>query len=100
MANSGVAGYFGGGTVNSAVVDKFAFPSDTRTTLGTGLSVGRSALGGMSDSTVAGYFGGGGTTRTTVVDKFEFPSDTRTTLGTGLSSARDRLSGMADSGVL
>jgi len=40
MANSGVAGYNGGGYASPRVttVDKFAFPGDGRSTLGTGLS--------------------------------------------------------------
>jgi hypothetical protein len=41
MANSGVAGYVGGGydgSSNVNTVDKFAFSDDGRTTLGTGLS--------------------------------------------------------------
>jgi hypothetical protein len=112
MANQGVAGYFGGGTNNTSdgagrftTVDKFAFPSDTKTTLGTGLSSGRRFLGANADSGVAGYFAGGSTnafgqiTRQTTVDKFAFPSDTRSTLGTGLSTALERLSGMANEGA-
>jgi hypothetical protein len=52
MANSGTAGYVGGGIVSVQVttVDKFAFPSDSRTTLATGLSQGVSALAGMADN--------------------------------------------------
>jgi hypothetical protein len=60
----GVAGYFGGGwngSTNFATVDKFAFPADTRTTLGTGLSSGRRRISAMANSGVAGYFGGGST---------------------------------------
>ena len=46
FANSGTAGYVGGGEYWSAgsvyvtTVDKFAFSDDSRTTLGTGLTVG------------------------------------------------------------
>ena len=52
MANSGTAGYFGGGYVGGflTTVDKFAFPGDTRTTLGTGLSQGRNWLNGFADN--------------------------------------------------
>jgi len=93
------AGYFGGGDTGSMVdtVDKFEFPSDSRTTLATGLSSARNFLAGMADSGVAGYFGGGydGASRVTTVDKFAFPSDSRTTLGTGLSSARSGVAAMA-----
>jgi hypothetical protein len=47
MANTGVAGYIGGGSNDSGnfdTVDKFEFPSDTRSTLGTGLSAARNQL--------------------------------------------------------
>ena len=58
-----VAGYVSGGTDGSevATVDKFAFPSDSRTTLGTGLSSARRQSAGMSNPSVAGYNGGGTT---------------------------------------
>jgi hypothetical protein len=94
MADKGVAGYIAGGTT----VDKFAFPSDTRSTLATGLSTSRTSLAGVADSTVAGYFGGG-SGPSAVVDKFAFPSDTRTTLGTGLSAARTFVSGFSDEAI-
>jgi hypothetical protein len=105
MANSAVAGYFAGGLnfqgFSQSTVDKFAFPSDTRTTLGTGLSSGRSSGTGVGNSGVAGYFGGGfDTANRTIVDRFAFPSDTRTTLGTGLSSAKTGMAGFASTGVL
>jgi hypothetical protein len=111
MANSGTAGYFAGGLGTDAfdesftrsTVDKYTFSNDSRSTLGTGLSVARRILAGMAHSGTAGYVGGGMDqdviTRTTV-DKFAFPSDTRSTLGTGLSSARVQLAAMASSGVL
>ena len=53
MANSGTAGYFGGGRDAAdpvATVDKFAFPSDSRSTLGTGLSSDRATLAGMANA--------------------------------------------------
>ena len=55
-ANSGVAGYQGGGrtsggdTAGSTVVDKFAFADDSRSTLGTGLSAGSQLLAGMANA--------------------------------------------------
>jgi len=97
-AAGGVAGYFAGGRDTTDVVDKFAFPSDSRTTLATGLSVARRAMAGISNSAVAGYAAGGydGSSRVTTVDKFAFPSDSRTTLGTGLSVARRAMAGFQD----
>ena len=54
MANSGTAGYFGGGYSGGSVatVDKFAFSDDSRTTLGTGLSTARRMLGAMANAGV------------------------------------------------
>jgi hypothetical protein len=108
FSNSGVAGYVAGGFNNTAnavytTVDKFAFPADTRTTLGTGLSVAVREAGAMANSAVAGYVGGGGPvasggTYETTVNKFAFPADTRSTLGTGLSTAR-KPAGMSNQGV-
>jgi hypothetical protein len=54
MANSTVAGYAGGGYADSTganftTVDKFAFPSDTNSTLGTGLTAGNRDLMGMAN---------------------------------------------------
>lgn len=105
MANAGVAGYFGGGAVsagsppNTNQVEKFAFPSDTRSLLGTGLSLSRESLPGFSDSGVAGYFLGGydGNSPRDRVDKFAFPSDTRSTLS--LSGGGQGSGAFADSGV-
>jgi hypothetical protein len=78
----GVAGYFAGGwngTIGYTTVDKFAFPADTRTTLGTGLSAANFAFG-MANSGVAGYVG----MNEGAIDKFAFPSDSRSTLATTL----------------
>jgi hypothetical protein len=52
MADSGVAGYFGGGETGSraSTVNRFAFPSDTRTSLATGLSAGTTQLAAMADN--------------------------------------------------
>ena len=52
FADSGTAGYCIGGTNSSwnvqATVDKFAFPGDARSTLGTGLSAASRKLAGMA----------------------------------------------------
>ena len=95
-----IGGYFGGGNEPplAATVDKFAFSDDSRSTLGTGLSVARFRLAGMADSGTAGYFGGGNTSGATV-DKFAFSDDSRTTLGTGLSAARVALAAMANGNI-
>ena len=106
MANSGTAGYFGGGVYGVTKLDtvnKYAFSNDSRTTLGTGLSAVTQMLGAMANSGTAGYFGGGTVTAVgpvDTVDKFAFSDDGRTTLGTGLSLAREFLAGMANAGSL
>jgi hypothetical protein len=109
MANSGTAGYFGGGYASAQLgvydtVDKFAFPSDSRTTLDPGLTDGTRLLAGMANSGTAGYFGGGSTVTSgggyeLTVYKFAFSDDSRTTLGTGLSAAKHSLAAMANSGT-
>jgi hypothetical protein len=102
--NIAVAGYVGpgfdgGSPGRTTTVDKFAFPSDTRSTLGTGTSASLRDAGAMSDIRVAGYYSGSNGTSATAVDKFAFPSDTRSTLGTGLSSSRSLQGGMGDPGI-
>jgi hypothetical protein len=107
--NAGVAGYFAGGEGGFGssnlltTVDKFAFPADTKSTLGTGLATAKRYTGGNSNSAVAGYIGGGETSASaqgiTTVEKFAFPSDTRSTLGTGLSNSCKLLAGMSNEGV-
>jgi len=99
MANSGTAGYFGGGDGSLlSTVDKIAFSDDSRSTLGTGLSAARRGLAGMANSGTAGYFGGGNASGT-VVDKFAFSDDSRTTLAAGLAEATYDPAGFANSGT-
>ena len=106
MSNSGVAGYFGGGLntgggTRLSSVEKFAFPSDTRSVLGTGLSTGRNDLAATSATGISGYFAGGDAGAGVItVDKFAFSSDTRTTLGTELSDTKVRPMGMSNQGAL
>jgi len=102
--NIAVAGYVGpgfdgGSPGRTTTVDKFAFPSDTRSTLGTGTSSAVRDGGAMCDIRTAGYYNGATTSNVTTVDKFSYPSDTRSTLGTGLSSARSLQGGMGNPGV-
>ena len=74
-----VAGYFGGGqsasTVHQSSVDKYAFPTDTRTT--STLSGTEYRGTGVANTGVAGYLTDG---INGVWNKFAFPTDTRTTL--------------------
>jgi hypothetical protein len=107
-SNSGVSGYIGGGlspspsfTVQSTV-DKITFSSDSRSTLGSGLSSARLGTAAMANKAVAAYFAGGGNSSfvaQTTVDKFVFSSDTRSTLSTGLSTPGDAASGINNATV-
>jgi hypothetical protein len=103
FANKGVAGYFAGGVdlgtgTSFTTIDKYAFPGDTRTTLGTGLTAAKYGANGLSNSTVAGYVGGGAQPGTylTTIEKFAYPSDTRSVLATGLSAGRSTSAAFAD----
>ena len=101
LAPAGVAGYVGGGDTSgsgrSATVDKFAFASDARSTLATGLSSARWGPSGFENKAVAGYAAGGNDgSGSTAVDKFAFPSDARSTLGTGLSSGNEYGAGVSN----
>lgn len=106
-ANSGTAGYFGGGYYTDPssnyvnAIYKFAFSDDSRTTLSATLSSSRYDLAAMANSGVAGYWAGGSSAIATVatIDKIAFAGDTRTTLSTGLSEAMYGTSGCANSGV-
>jgi len=90
MADSGVAGYFGGGNDgggNLSSIDKIALPADTKTTLSATLTSARRAMGGVSSSGTAGYFGGGLTSLSNNnIDKIAFPSDTKSALTATLSN--------------
>jgi hypothetical protein len=109
FADSGVAGYCAGGMdgstgVEVSTIDKLAFPAETASTLGTGLSSNRGNLSsGFANKAVAGYIAGGmqstQTVRVATVDKITFPTDFRSTLATGLSGARQGPTGMANNGV-
>jgi hypothetical protein len=106
FANFGVAGYVGGGRESagqfSSSVDKLSFPSDTKSALGTGLTVTKISIGnGFCDKGVAGYIGGGtdsGDAATSSVDKFAMPSDTKS-VATALLAVRVQVNGYSDSGV-
>ena len=106
MANTGVAGYTGGGfsdnvaSVPTDTVFKVAFPSDTTSTLGTGLSSTRYGITGINDAGVAGYFCAGVTSAVLVatVDKFTFATDTRSS-GPSLSLSKVYVGGAQSSGV-
>lgn len=84
FANSLVAGYVPGGVTaaeggGDSKVEKFAFPSDARSLLATGLSGGTRFNWGMANSGTAGYTQAPGT-GTSSANKFAFPSDSRSVL--------------------
>jgi hypothetical protein len=79
-------------------VDKFAFPGDSRSTLGTGLSANNGAEAAFVNAGVAGY-SAGGVISDGRVDKFALPSDTRSTLATGMSVSNYWVSGASNAEV-
>ena len=71
---------FGGAAAStSTTVDKFTFPSFTRSTLGTGLSVTNAYTSGHANSGVAGYCQGGSGANT-MSNKFVFSTDSRSNI--------------------
>jgi len=49
MANSVVAGYFGGGDTATNIIDKITFPADTKTTISAVLSGNTTSLAAMAN---------------------------------------------------
>jgi len=104
FSDPSVAGYVAGGNLTGPVsgitdiVDKFAFPSDTRSVLTATLSAARGYMGGFANPSVAGYAAGGYRvpSRVDTVDKLTYATETTGTLGTGLSSARNGMAGFED----
>lgn len=102
FANFRVAGYHAGGTtasmnVDYSDVDKWAFPGDTRSTLGTGLPGALASHVGCQDEAVAGYVIGGINSRR--LTKFAFPTDTQSSTSLALATIRDYAQGMSDTAV-
>lgn len=94
FANSGTAGYVAG---TGTVIDKYAFPSDTRSTLTATLSTARTGAAGMANSGTAGY-AGGGTGYLSSIDKLTFSSEAISTLSSTLHIAKAYLGAMANKG--
>lgn len=100
FSNEGTAGYATAGNgVNRKTIDKFAFPSDTRTILTAQLANDRGGVAGAGGKDVCGYVAGSDSQATTV-EKLLFSAETVSTLGTGLSPGRGLAAGMSNSGTL
>ena len=107
MSNNGTAGYIGGGYTNTQIdtVEKLTTPGESRTTLGTGLSVARREQpAGCANSGTAGYFGGGNentdwSSGSFAIDKFAFSNDSRSVVSDGLSVKVRAPGAMANSGT-
>lgn len=86
LNNNTVAGYFAGGYITGGAyqttVDKLVYSTDTRSTLGTGLSSTGNGYRqiGWSNNGVAGYVNNPS-------DKFAFATDTRSSYSSGLSAS-------------
>ncbi len=104
FSDSGTAGYGCGGIGSSmqSKCDKWAFPSDSRSTI-TSLSSTWISGAALADIGTAGYISGGYTVadeyETDKIDKYAFPGDARTTLVATLPSGASFLAAFADSGT-
>ena len=104
VSDSGVAGYFAGGTTGTVRdnIDKIVFSSDTKSTLVATLTSTVSQVQGMANYGVAGYLGGGYSGAGSYlnrIDKLTFSAETKSTLAATLSNTAYSQAGMADSGV-
>ena len=111
FANSGTAGYQGGGVVgpgnHTRRVDKLNFAADTVSNTVTNMSSGATAAtqaAAMANSGTAGYIAGGdktegGVSYRTSIDKLTFSNDTISVLGATLSQMQMQWSGSANSGT-
>jgi len=109
FANSGTAGYVGGGNQGASsptyyatnIIDKITFPGDAVSVLSATLSDITRQSTGFANSGVAGYIclGRADGTIVATVDKLTFSGESRSTLGTGLSAASATNSAMANSGT-
>jgi len=92
--------YFGGGSSvyndgpGTTTVDKFVYSTNTRSTLGTGLTANSYEMAGTSNTGVGAYM----SLRGTALNKFSLPSDTRSTL-TSIPSTRFTHAGAENDGV-
>jgi hypothetical protein len=96
FANSGVAGYVGGGVAPATDrIDKITFPADTKSTLSATLSSATQSMATYANSGTAGYFAGGlSGSFLSRIDKITFPADTKSTIAATLTSIRGYLAGM------
>jgi hypothetical protein len=106
FSNSGTAGYLLGGYHGGGAagykdeVEKFAFPSDTRSAL-TAMAYGSAWSEGFADVGVSGYHCGGWEVvaqNVTTIYKWAFSNDARTTSSGSLSVADSQQTGGANSG--
>ena len=104
FANSGTAGYAGGGYNNNyrSRIFKLTFSNDTSSILTNRLSQSKEGPISAANSGTAGYFAGGyvtgGIAATNVVEKITFSNDSRSVLGSTIST-KYRGAGFAKSGT-
>jgi len=105
LANSGTAGYIGGGFDGGYLsgIDKITFSSDSKSTLSATFNSERNFHASAANSGTAGYFAGGltngGNDLLSQIAKLTFSSDAVSVLSATLSSARAYLDGAANTGV-
>jgi hypothetical protein len=91
-----LAGYYP--NVATTNTDKFAFPSETRSTLTSSFASERGSGVGASNSQVAGYAAGGSPTLNSI-QKILFSNDTVSTISATLNGGRRQFAGMENHGV-
>jgi len=89
------AGYVAQGTSG---INKFEFPSDTKTVMGVALSGNTQAVG-WANGAVAGYFGAEYGTSTGLIDKYTQPSFTKSTLATTMGFATEGWGACSNNGT-
>lgn len=113
VANAKVAGYIAGGrgfipdvgTVVYSRIERFSFPSDSRSTLTTSLSQTTDIAASGANAEVAGYFVGGANTTTQpatylrTANKLLFSNESRTVLASQLDATRYRMGAVSNSGT-
>ena len=93
-----MSGYSGSAGAGTTTVDKITYSNDTRSTLGTGLSVAKYGAAGLGNRAVAAYVSAGYGNGTST-EKFNFSNDSRSSVGFSLAVSRGYATGISNSGT-
>ena len=105
FADSGVAGYWAGGTTTPTAyisrIDKLTFPAEVKSTLSPTLTTASGNQTSMANTGVAGFMGGGNdgiSGELNRIDRIAFPTDTKSTLTPTLTNTIAQAVGFANCG--